>query len=158
MFDCPRWKSQYRILFYFQLDSMLMIKNYIPRLTKSEFHCFLIGNHATVAGFAFPLFVLFGVRLRLINTKMWHCSKTCTTINIIYRHHHSTFCQRLWCLPQLPLLLPNLTILKPRSLKPTPAKTYVLRKSQLNKIVLYDNMVLNIHIAARFYCWHILNN
>ncbi len=43
------------------MDVMLMLKEYIPRLTKSEFFCFMVGNHSTVAGFAFPLFVMYGV-------------------------------------------------------------------------------------------------
>ena len=44
-----------------QLDTMLMLKKYLPLLTPSEFHCFLVGAHSTIAGFAFGLFVLFGV-------------------------------------------------------------------------------------------------
>lgn len=44
-----------------------MLKQYIPKLTKSEFHCFLVGAHSTIAGFAFGLFVLFGVSIMLIN-------------------------------------------------------------------------------------------
>ncbi|ELU12189.1 hypothetical protein CAPTEDRAFT_123339 [Capitella teleta] len=42
------------------MDIMLMLRHYLTKLTKSEFHCFLVGNHATVAGFAFAIFVLFG--------------------------------------------------------------------------------------------------
>ena len=44
-----------------QMDTMLMLRHYIDKLTLSEFNCFLVGNHATVAGFVFALFVLFGV-------------------------------------------------------------------------------------------------
>ena len=40
---------------------MIMMKRYFPKLTKSEFHCFLVGAHSTIAGFAFGIFVLFGV-------------------------------------------------------------------------------------------------
>ena len=43
------------------MDTMLMLRNYLDKLTPSEFHCFLVGGHATVAGFVFGLFVLFGV-------------------------------------------------------------------------------------------------
>ena len=46
-----------------QMDTMLMLKAYMKNLTKSEFHCFLVGAHSTIAGFAFGLFVLFGVSL-----------------------------------------------------------------------------------------------
>lgn len=42
------------------MDTMLMLRPYLDRLTRSEFHCFLVGNHATVAGFAFAIFVLMG--------------------------------------------------------------------------------------------------
>jgi len=42
------------------MDTMLMLRQYLPKLTSSEFHCFLVGNHATVAGFAFATFVMFG--------------------------------------------------------------------------------------------------
>jgi len=42
------------------MDTMLMLRHYLPKLTRSEFHCFLVGNHATVAGFAFATFVMFG--------------------------------------------------------------------------------------------------
>ncbi|ESN95918.1 hypothetical protein HELRODRAFT_178835 [Helobdella robusta] len=42
------------------MDTMLMLRHYIDKLTLSEFNCFLVGNHATVAGFVFALFVLFG--------------------------------------------------------------------------------------------------
>ena len=38
-----------------------MLKNYLDRLTPSEFHTFLVGGHSTVAGFVFGLFILFGV-------------------------------------------------------------------------------------------------
>ena len=39
-----------------------MLRPYLHRLTKSEFHCLLVGGHATVAGFAFAIFVMFGVK------------------------------------------------------------------------------------------------
>jgi len=42
------------------MDTMLMLRKYLTKLTKSEFHCFLVGNHSTVAGFAFATFVMFG--------------------------------------------------------------------------------------------------
>jgi len=42
------------------MDTMLMLRKYLTRLTRSEFHCFLVGNHSTVAGFAFATFVMFG--------------------------------------------------------------------------------------------------
>jgi pyrimidine nucleoside transport protein len=42
------------------MDTMLMLRYYLDKLTRSEFNCFLVGNHATVAGFVFALFVLFG--------------------------------------------------------------------------------------------------
>ena len=38
-----------------------MFRAYLPKLTKSEFHTFVVGSHATIAGFAYGLFVLFGV-------------------------------------------------------------------------------------------------
>ena len=50
----------------FKVDTMLLLRNYIPKLTKSEFHTFLVGSHATIAGFAFGLFVVFGVSIRCI--------------------------------------------------------------------------------------------
>ena len=40
-----------------------MLKPYVQKLTKSEFHCFLVGAHSTIAGFAFGLFVIFGVSI-----------------------------------------------------------------------------------------------
>jgi len=42
------------------MDTMLMLRHYIDKLTRSEFNCFLVGNHATVAGFVFAIFVMFG--------------------------------------------------------------------------------------------------
>ena len=45
-----------------------MLRAYLTMLTKSEFHCLVTGGHATVAGFAFALFVLFGVSLYLKKT------------------------------------------------------------------------------------------
>jgi len=42
------------------MDTMLMLRYYLDKLTLSEFNCLLVGNHATVAGFVFALFVLFG--------------------------------------------------------------------------------------------------
>ena len=45
----------------FQLDTVFMLKPYVDQLTLSEFHTFLVGAHFTIAGFAFGLFVLFGV-------------------------------------------------------------------------------------------------
>lgn len=42
------------------MDTMLMLRFYLDKLTRSEFNCLLVGNHATVAGFVFALFVLFG--------------------------------------------------------------------------------------------------
>ena len=47
----------------FQLDTVIMLKPYFTQLTPSEFHCYLVGAHSTIAGFAFGLFVLFGVCL-----------------------------------------------------------------------------------------------
>lgn len=44
------------------METMLMLRHYLDKLTLSEFNCLLVGNHATVAGFVFALFVLFGVR------------------------------------------------------------------------------------------------
>jgi pyrimidine nucleoside transport protein len=42
------------------MDTMLMLRHYLDKLTLSEFNCLLVGNHATVAGFVFALFVMFG--------------------------------------------------------------------------------------------------
>jgi pyrimidine nucleoside transport protein len=42
------------------MDTMLMLRHYLDKLTRSEFNCLLVGNHATVAGFVFALFVMFG--------------------------------------------------------------------------------------------------
>ncbi len=44
------------------MDVMLMLKNYIDKLTWSELNCFMVGNNATIAGFMFGLLILFGVR------------------------------------------------------------------------------------------------
>ncbi len=65
-----------------QLDTMLMLKSYLPKLTESEFHCFLVGAHSTLAGFAFGIFVLFGVWISALQTR------TCTVTN----------CNNLLCL------------------------------------------------------------
>ncbi|CAD5118456.1 unnamed protein product [Dimorphilus gyrociliatus] len=48
-------------IFLSVLETSLMIKPYIKKLTGSEFHTFLVGAHSTIAGWAFGLFVLFGV-------------------------------------------------------------------------------------------------
>ncbi|CAD5117032.1 unnamed protein product [Dimorphilus gyrociliatus] len=42
------------------MDTMLMLRPYLVKLTRSEFHCLMVGNLSTVAGFAFALFVLLG--------------------------------------------------------------------------------------------------
>lgn len=42
------------------MDTMLMLRPYLTKLTRSEFHCLMVGNLSTVAGFAFALFVLLG--------------------------------------------------------------------------------------------------
>ena len=47
---------------------MLMLRKFFPLLTDSEFHCFLVGAHSTIAGFAFGLFVLFGVKAQHLLT------------------------------------------------------------------------------------------
>ena len=46
-----------------------MMKKYIPNLTDSEFHCFLVAAHSTIAGFAFGLFVLFGVCMAMSKSR-----------------------------------------------------------------------------------------
>lgn len=48
-------------IFLSVLETSLMIKPYVKKLTESEFHTFLVGAHSTIAGWAFGLFVLFGV-------------------------------------------------------------------------------------------------
>ena len=48
------------------MDTMLMLRHYLHKLTASEFHCFLVGNHSTVAGFAFATFVMFGVGVKCL--------------------------------------------------------------------------------------------
>ena len=45
-----------------------MLRKFFPLLTDSEFHCFLVGAHSTIAGFAFGLFVLFGVKAQHLLT------------------------------------------------------------------------------------------
>ena len=42
-----------------------MFKPYFRLLTDSEFHCYLVGAHSTIAGFAFGLFILFGVTIKV---------------------------------------------------------------------------------------------
>ena len=44
-----------------QVDVIFMLRGYMHMLTQSEFHCLLVSTHATIAGFMFGLFVLFGV-------------------------------------------------------------------------------------------------
>ena len=38
-----------------------MLRPYLTKLTISEFNCFLVGGHATIAGFMFGLLILYGV-------------------------------------------------------------------------------------------------
>ena len=47
------------------MDSMLMLRSYLHLLTPSEFHTFVVGGHATIAGFIFGLLILFGVNAQL---------------------------------------------------------------------------------------------
>ena len=47
------------------MDSMLMLRSYLHLLTPSEFHTFVVGGHATIAGFIFGLLILFGVGTQL---------------------------------------------------------------------------------------------
>ena len=56
-----------------QMDTMLMLRNYLDRLTPSEFHCFLVGGHATVAGFVFGFF---GSTVAL-----WHATFTINSLS-----------------------------------------------------------------------------
>ena len=46
---------------FFQMDVMLMLRPYLMKLTISEFNCFLVGGHATIAGFMFGILILYGV-------------------------------------------------------------------------------------------------
>ncbi len=39
----------------------MLIRPYIDKLTPSEFHTVLVGSHASIAGFAYAIFVWFGV-------------------------------------------------------------------------------------------------
>ena len=43
------------------MEIVLIIKPYTKKLTQSEFHTVLVGSHASIAGFAYALFVWFGV-------------------------------------------------------------------------------------------------
>ena len=58
---CFLFLSLYHYSRDLQMDTMLMLRKYLDRLTPSEFHTFLVGGHSTVAGFVFGLFILFGV-------------------------------------------------------------------------------------------------
>ncbi|CAH1792803.1 unnamed protein product [Owenia fusiformis] len=42
------------------MDTLLMLRPYLEKLTKSEFHAMQVGNQATVAGFVFAVFILLG--------------------------------------------------------------------------------------------------
>ncbi|CAH1792805.1 unnamed protein product [Owenia fusiformis] len=42
------------------MDTMLMLRPYLVKLTMSELQALMVGNHTTVAGFAFALFILLG--------------------------------------------------------------------------------------------------
>ena len=44
-----------------QVEIILIIRPYTAKLTKSEFHTVLVGSHASIAGFAYAIFVWFGV-------------------------------------------------------------------------------------------------
>ena len=46
------------------MDVIFMLRGFMDKLTLSEFHCLLVGSHATIAGFMFGLFVVFGVSKR----------------------------------------------------------------------------------------------
>jgi len=48
-------------LFLSVAEIATMLKPYLPNLTRSEFHTLLVGSHASIAGFAYALFVLMGV-------------------------------------------------------------------------------------------------
>jgi len=49
-------------------ESATMMKPFLPKLTASEFHCLVVGSHASIAGFAYPLFVIVGVDARHLLT------------------------------------------------------------------------------------------
>ncbi|CAH1792806.1 unnamed protein product [Owenia fusiformis] len=46
------------------LDSIMLVRPYLMSLTKSEFHAIMVGNHATLAGFAFAAFIALGAPAR----------------------------------------------------------------------------------------------
>ncbi|CAH1792804.1 unnamed protein product [Owenia fusiformis] len=47
-------------IFLSGMDTMLMLKPYLMRLTMSELHALRVANHTTIAGFAFALLILLG--------------------------------------------------------------------------------------------------
>lgn len=55
-------------IFFSVAESVLILRPYIRKLTKSEFHTLLCGSHATIAGWAYAIFVLFGVDPRHLLT------------------------------------------------------------------------------------------
>ncbi len=44
-----------------QLDIAVLLEPFTPHMTKSEFHTMVVGCHASIAGFAYAIFVWFGV-------------------------------------------------------------------------------------------------
>ncbi len=45
----------------FQLDIVVMLEPFAIHMTKSEFHTIVVASHASIAGFAYAIFIWFGV-------------------------------------------------------------------------------------------------
>lgn len=50
------------LYFVFQSESPLMIRPFLPEMTKSEIHAVCTGGFATIAGSVMAAYILYGVR------------------------------------------------------------------------------------------------
>lgn len=56
----------------FQTDSVLLIRPYISRLTKSEIHAVMTGGLAGISGAILGAYISFGVRIQIQGMKIYH--------------------------------------------------------------------------------------
>ena len=85
----------------FQMDTMLMLRTYLDKLTPSEFHTFLVGGHSTVAGFIFGLFVLFGVSVSYFKIAI-HLLEN-RQVSVYSLAHNRSWFFMFWCSTYLQL-------------------------------------------------------
>lgn len=60
---CPRKGTFNLITFCFQTESPLLVRPYLPSVTKSELHAIMTAGFSTIAGSVLGAYISFGVRM-----------------------------------------------------------------------------------------------